>query len=96
MKKLTYKQEQIEKLVVDFLQKEYPQFGIREGILETTVEDDQITNWWVSCMHRDGNESLVEDEEIISFLQQENGWNRVTKTKVTDNEQGFSLTITGE
>ena len=96
MKRFTYTQEQIEKLVVDFLQKEYPKFGIKEGMLETTAEDDQVTNWWVSCVHRDGNESIVEDEEIILFLQQKNNWNKVTNTKIVDNDQGFSLTITGE
>ena len=96
--KIRLNQEQLEKMVLDFLHSHYPEFKLRDAILETsTGVDEEIRSWWIACEHQDGNESIMEDEQILLMIQQEKGWKKVKEYRVemTDRE-GFILELIGE
>lgn len=96
-KKMRLNQDQIERMVLSYIKSNHPKFKLQDAFLETTVKGDSIASWWISCEHADGNESIMEDEQILLLIQQEKGWKKVTKHQVTDSEQeGFILELQGE
>jgi len=96
--KIRLNQELLEKKVLDFLRSHYPEFKLKDAILETsTGVDEEIRSWWIACEHQDGNESIMEDEQILLMLQQEKGWKKIEKYQVQVTErEGFILEVIGE
>ncbi|WP_134701457.1 hypothetical protein [Ammoniphilus sp. YIM 78166] len=96
---LRLNQEQIEKMVLDFIKSSEPGFKIEDAVLETSYagEKNEIQSWWVACEHKDGNESIMEDEQILMLIQQQQGWGQIKEHSIVDSEQeGFILQLKGE
>lgn len=91
-------QEQIERMVLDFIKESEPRFMIQDAMLETSYAGgEEIDSWWVACEHKDGNESIMEDEQILMLISQRQGWNKITEQVIHDSEQeGFVLQLKGE
>lgn len=90
-------QEKLEKIVFDFLQANYPDFKLKEASLETRMEGSNVTSWWITCEHADGNESIMEDDQVRLLIQEQQGWSRITEHHCKDTEQnGFVLEIEGQ
>ena len=96
--KIRFNHEQLEKLVLSYLQSTYPEFILKDAILEiSTGVGDEIRSWWIACEHENGNESIIEDEQILLLIQQDKGWQKLSTNCITLNEQeGFVLEISGE
>ncbi|HJV46204.1 MAG TPA: hypothetical protein VJ824_10855 [Bacillota bacterium] len=93
---MKWTQEQLEQLVLQFLKENYPEFQIREATLQAKQTDDRITSWWIACEHGNGDESLMEDEQVILLLQQQQKWKEISEVKVFDtDQQGFVLSVVG-
>ena len=96
--KIRFNQEQLEKMILAYLKSHYPEFKLQDAILEmSTGVDEEIRSWWIACEHQDGNESIMEDEQILLMVQQEKGWKKIEKhhVKVTEQE-GFILELVGK
>lgn len=90
-------QENIENLVLGFLQENYPDFKLKEAILETRIDGNDVRSWWVACEHADGNESIMEDDQILLLIQEQQQWSQITQHHSRDTEQdGFVLELEGQ
>ncbi|RXT04106.1 hypothetical protein [Ammoniphilus sp. CFH 90114] len=95
--KLQLNQEQIEKMVLDFIKTSQPEFAVQDAMLETSYIEDRIDSWWVACEHKNGDESIMEDEQILLLIQQKQGWESVVEHHIKDSEQaGFVLEVKGK
>ena len=94
---MKWNQEQLEQIVLNYLNDNYPEFQIKEATLETKQNGDQVSSWWIACEHGNGDESLMEDEQVILLLKQQQNWQEISEVKVIDSDQsGFTLSLTGK
>lgn len=94
---LRLSQEQIEKMVLDFIKSSQPDFAVQDAMLETSYYGEQIDSWWVACEHKNGDESIMEDEQILLLIQQKQGWEKIVDHHIEDSEEiGFVLKVKGQ
>lgn len=92
-----FTQEQIEKMVLDFIKTSQPDFAVQDAMLETSYFGDQLDSWWVACEHKNGDESIMEDEQILLLIQQKQGWENIVDHHIEDSEEeGFVLHVKGQ
>ncbi|RKD25124.1 hypothetical protein BEP19_04715 [Ammoniphilus oxalaticus] len=95
--RIRFNHEQLEALVLAHLRSQYPQFNLRDAILESsTGVGDEVRSWWIACEHQDGNESIIEDEQILLLIQEDKGWQKIKEHRVSVTErEGFILEVVG-
>ena len=91
-----FTQQQIEKLVFDFISESHPEFKLKEAFMETDIEGNEVKSWWVVCDHQQGNESIMEDEQILELIQHKLRWGSIIEVSASETKEGFLLELRGK
>lgn len=89
-------QQEIESIVLEYLKSNHPEFKITDATLETESDGKMVKSWWVACEHDNGDESIMEDDQIMLLIQNKHGWKSISEKQLSDSEQeGFALSLKG-
>jgi hypothetical protein len=94
---LKWSQEQLEQMVLSFLQQQHPQFKIKNATLEVQYDGERVSSWWIACEHANGDQSIMEDDQVLLLIGQQQGWKDLIEVNADDFEdKGFVLTVNGK